>query len=71
MRLASCVLAEEVAFWWEAIQRTNFIGRWFDAITSVEFMDLSTIHTEQVCEWKGIESFMNLKQDNHRKVREY
>lgn len=26
-------------FWWEAVQRTNFVGRQFDIIIWVEFMD--------------------------------
>ena len=27
VRLASCMLEEEAGFWWEAVQRTNFVGR--------------------------------------------
>ena len=33
VRLASCMLEEEAGFWWEAVQRTNFVGRQFDTIT--------------------------------------
>ena len=40
VRLASCMLEEEAGFWWEAVQRTNFVNRQFDTITWAEFMDV-------------------------------
>ena len=52
VRLASCMLEEEAGFWWEAVQRTNFVNRQFDTITWVEFMDVfnNTYYPEQVHE---------------------
>ena len=72
VRLASCMLEEEAGFWWEAVQRTNFVGRQFDTITWAEFIDVfnNTYYPDQVREQKARE-FTNLKQEKDQTVREY
>ena len=72
VRLASCMFEEEAGFWWEALQRTNFVGRQFDTITWAEFIDVfnNTYYPKQVCEQKARE-FTNLKQEKDQTVREY
>ena len=57
VRLASCRLEEEAAFWWEAAQRTNFVGRALETITWAEFIEAFnvTYYPEQVREQKSRE----------------
>lgn len=64
VKVASYMLDEEAAFWWEAVQRTNFVWRQLDTISWVEFIDVfnNTNNLEQVHEQKARE-FKNLKQD--------
>ena len=71
VRLASCRLEEEAAFWWEAAQRTNFVGRALETITWAEFIEAFnvTYYPEQVREQKSRE-FSNLEQ-GVMTVREY
>lgn len=43
MSLASCMFEDEVAFWWEAAQRSNFDGRQFKTITWAKFTEVFNI----------------------------
>ena len=66
------MLEEEAGFWWEAVERTNFVNRQFDTITWAKFKDVfnNTYYPEQVREPKARE-FKNLKQEKDQTVREY
>ena len=71
VRLASCRLEDKAAFWWEAAQRSNFVGREFNTITWEEFIDVFNVmyYPEQLREQKSRE-FSNLKQ-GEMTVRDY
>lgn len=53
VRLASCVLEEEAAFWLEVAQSTNFVRSEIDRAESIVVVNV-TYYSKQVREQKGV-----------------
>ena len=43
VRLATSMLEDAVAFWWEAAMRADFVGRKLNIITWMEFMEVFNV----------------------------
>lgn len=63
VRLTSFIFEEVVAFWWESALGTNFVGREFNTITWLKFIEVFNVkyYLEQLKEQIAME-FSNFKQ---------